>query len=326
MKAGIVLVDKPEGMSSAEVVRKVKRLFHPLPVGHAGTLDPFATGLLICLVGRATKLAHYAQFGQKTYEGAITFGMATDTDDVTGEVVSNGHQLPSFLACREALPKFLGVISQVPPNISAVKVQGKRAYKLARAGEKVSLTPREVEIFSFSFGEKLQDEEQVSSLTFRISCSKGTYIRSIARDIGKEVGSAACLQSLRRTESIPFSVDNAVRLPDLERSSLVSWDILFPHASRLSVTSEQEHALAGGDQRVLPGLLAGAKHCSSELVIYCRESSGEPLGILVPSESGSLKLGVHVADSHDERESQVSTVFSGCQEPNVTNGNSRHSF
>jgi tRNA pseudouridine55 synthase len=224
MQSGVILVDKPYGYSSARVVGLVKRTHKFDKIGHAGTLDPAATGLLVLLTGRATRLVSFVQSGVKEYSGEFLFGLATDTDDVTGRIIKRSHVLPKLKDLLDIIPSFTGKISQVPPNVSAVKVSGVRAYVISRhlratnmdqaenCRNEPVLKAREVTVFSFSLGVATLDGDRVQSVSFSIRCSKGTYIRSLARDIAKILGTEGCLLSLRRESIFPFNVKNSNKI------------------------------------------------------------------------------------------------------------------
>jgi tRNA pseudouridine55 synthase len=294
MTSGVVLVNKPAGMSSAHVVGRVKRLFRGLRVGHAGTLDPFATGLLVCLVGRATRLTHYVQDGIKTYSGLIKFGIETDSDDITGSPLDITEKLPTYQACLNIIPSFLGKITQIPPKISAIHLNGKRAYQLVRSGQEVIMPPRQVHIYDLDLSVP-PNPERVLEVGFRVTCSKGTYIRALARDLGRAVQSRACLKTLCREASQPFSSVQAHRLDELTHSSLQCWTLLFPDVPRIAVSLEESAALAGGDQRNIDNIIARQNMgFSSKLVVYSDRCSGDPLGLLVRKDE-MWHLGIHIA-------------------------------
>lgn len=209
MPNGIVLIDKEAGITSHDVVKRVRRVLgrgRRFKVGHAGTLDPFATGLLIVLLGQATRLSNYIVSGEKIYDAVMRLGVETDTLDVTGRVVSE-QVVPDFSAAhiREKASDFLGHLEQTPPAYSAVKVGGRRAYELAREGVEVHLRKRKVSISAFDIV-----WVQLPQIALRIRCSAGTYIRSLASDLGKALGPGAHLLSLRRIKSGRFHVKDAL--------------------------------------------------------------------------------------------------------------------
>ncbi len=217
MKDGIILIDKPKGDSSAKVLARVKHKLGVRKIGHAGTLDPMATGLLVCLVNGATKMADKVQSGKKTYTGVIKFGIITDSDDITGNVISKFDDLVDLSKLPEIMKSFRGEITQLPPKISALKVGGVRAYKLARSGEAFELKPRTATIDLFEV-EKITDDE----IRFKVICSKGTYVRALARDIGEALGCGGCLKELRREASEPFDVKNAKLVEALSENDILS--------------------------------------------------------------------------------------------------------
>jgi tRNA pseudouridine55 synthase len=212
---GVLIVDKEEGETSFSVVRKVKKLLKVSKVGHAGTLDPFATGLLLVLVGQGTKLSPYLMAGDKTYLGTLTLGTETDTLDRTGRVraVKPVPKLDPELI-RERARAFVGETEQTPPSFSALKVQGKRAYSLARQGLPVSLEKRRVRIMELAVLSL-----DLPDVTFRVVCSSGTYVRTLAADLGKELGVGAHLKALRRTAIGPYGVEDALRSGDMGASA-----------------------------------------------------------------------------------------------------------
>lgn len=208
---GLLNIDKPANLTSHDVVARVRRLLpRKTKVGHAGTLDPFATGVLVLGVGQATRLTRFVMDSPKTYEAEVTFGHLSDTDDVTGEIRPTGIPSPGEDGLRHVLPRFLGAIEQTPPAYSAIHVDGERAYNLARSGKSVDLPSRPVRI----------DRLEVLSVTgetarFVIDCSKGTYIRSLARDIGAALGCGAYCSALRRTRVGAFLAEDAVAMERL---------------------------------------------------------------------------------------------------------------
>ena len=209
---GWLIVDKPEDMTSTEVVSRAKRLLQAAKVGHAGTLDPMATGVLPLAFGEATKTVSYAMDGAKSYRFTVRWGEARDTDDMEGQVTATSPARPDKDAIARAIPRFLGVIDQVPPAYSAIKVAGERAYDLAREGEAVSLAPRPVAVHALT----LVDQPDPDHAVFDAECGKGTYMRALARDLAQALGTLGHLSALRRTRVGPFGLDAAVTLPHLE--------------------------------------------------------------------------------------------------------------
>ncbi len=210
---GLLLVDKPGGVTSHDMVVAARRAYGERSIGHLGTLDPFATGLLIMLLGRATRLATFIDTEPKVYEARIRFGTETDTDDATG-AVTRSAALPEAHAVRETVRSDLtGEIMQVPPAYSAKSSGGTRAYDAARQGEPLDLPPAAVTVHGWVIREQRDD-----SLTATITCGGGTYVRALARDLGRATGSAAHLEALRRTRCGPFDVADAASLEDLRNS------------------------------------------------------------------------------------------------------------
>jgi tRNA pseudouridine55 synthase len=210
---GLLLVDKPVGPTSHRVVHRVRQGTGIRKVGHAGTLDPRASGLLVLCLGAATRLSEYISTSSKCYEAVVRFGASTRTYDSDGDVVTRSTQLPSRAQIDAVLPGFLGAIEQVPPPFSAVKIAGRRAYDLARSGKDVDLGPRTVTVYALQAG-----DYQPPDLALEIECSAGTYIRSLAHDLGQRLGCGAYLAALRRTKAGPFRVSQAVSLDDMERA------------------------------------------------------------------------------------------------------------
>lgn len=212
---GLLLVDKPAGVSSHDVVNAARRAVGERRIGHAGTLDPFATGLLVLLTGRATRLLPHIPDEPKVYEARVKFGSATDTEDLNGQVVAEAP-LPERARLLHNLQRLQGILQQRPPAFSAKRVAGKRAYELARAGEAVDLKPVTIRVHRVEVPELLLDADgRVAEATMRVVCGGGTYIRSLARDWGEMSGSAAHLIALRRLATGAFRVEDAVTLEQL---------------------------------------------------------------------------------------------------------------
>jgi len=207
---GWVILDKPLGMGSTQAVAAVRRIFDAQKAGHAGTLDPMATGILAIALGEATKTVPFAMDSDKTYRFTATWGEGRDSDDAEGKVTGTSDVRPSRDAIEAMLPRFTGVLSQVPPAYSAVRVGGERAYDLARDGEEVVLEPREVEVFEARLLNAVQD-----SAEFEITCSKGTYVRSWVRDIALALGTVGYVSALRRTRLGAWEEKDAVTLETL---------------------------------------------------------------------------------------------------------------
>ncbi len=209
---GWLVIDKPRGMGSTEVVRRTKRIFNAKKNGHAGTLDPFATGVLPIAFGEATKLLPFVTDGRKKYEFVIQWGAATNTDDSDGEIINRCGKIPSQEEILNIIPAFIGKIKQVPPAYSAIKINGQRAYDLARKGESVDMPEREIEIYDLKF----LGEEPNQQAKFEVECSKGTYVRTLGRDIALKLGTFGYLQELRRTKCGNFDLGQKILLEKLE--------------------------------------------------------------------------------------------------------------
>lgn len=209
---GWIIIDKPYEMGSTTVVNRLKRLLHPSKIGHAGTLDPLATGVLPIALGQATKTIPYVMDGEKTYQFEVTWGKETSTDDLEGEVVNQSDKRPTREEIESILPFFTGVISQTPPLYSAIKINGERAYDLARKGVDVELKAREVTIKEIKVLSHSKDKT-----LFEVSCSKGTYVRSLGHDIGRKLGCFGYITLLRRTKCGPFTLNHSILLEKFEK-------------------------------------------------------------------------------------------------------------
>ena len=213
---GWLAIDKDIGITSTQAVGRARRLLDAQKAGHAGTLDPLATGVLPIALGEATKTVPYVMEGAKTYRFTARFGEARDTDDLEGRILETNDVRPDDGAIRSALNRFTGVISQVPPLYSAVKIQGERSYKRARSGQEELPPARNVEIDRF----ELIDRPDSDHAVFEVDCGKGTYIRSLARDLGRDLGTVAYVSELRRTRCGPFDEKDAILLDTLAESVL----------------------------------------------------------------------------------------------------------
>jgi tRNA pseudouridine55 synthase len=210
--SGWVVLDKPAGMTSTHAVARVKRALNAKKAGHAGTLDPLATGCLPIALGEATKTVPYAMDGRKVYRFTVRWGVETDTDDAEGEVVAASDLRPAREAILALLPRFTGAIQQVPPRFSAIKVAGERAYDLARSGQDVPLEARPIEVHRLELISATVDEAQ-----FEAECGKGAYVRALARDFGRALGCGGHVTALRRTIVAPFAEDHLISLDQVER-------------------------------------------------------------------------------------------------------------
>ncbi|HEY8994948.1 MAG TPA: tRNA pseudouridine(55) synthase TruB [Lacunisphaera sp.] len=213
---GVLLVDKPQGLTSHDVVYRLRRKLSMKKIGHAGTLDPMATGLLIMLIGKATRISQYLMSVDKVYEGEATLGVVTDSQDAEGEVMET-RPVPELTEAqvREAMKGFLGDQYQTPPMHSAIKIDGVPLYKMARKGEEVEREPRFIRVSAFNLL-----SFSPPKLTFDLHCTKGTYVRTIAHDLGNKLGCGAHLSALRRTGSGKFNIGQCLTLDEIEALSL----------------------------------------------------------------------------------------------------------
>ncbi len=257
---GWLVIDKARGITSTEVVNRVKRLTQAQKVGHGGTLDPLATGVLPVALGEATKTVQYVMDAPKSYEFTLRFGEARDTDDAEGHVIATSARRPGDAEIEAALGAFRGEILQRPPTFAAVKVQGERAYDLARRGEPVALEPRPVRIDEL----RLVGRPDADHARFVMVCGKGAYVRALARDLGEALGCFAHVAELRRTAVGPFGLDRAITLDALAQlveedslpQALISVATALAGIPALAVTEPQALRLRSGQSiRIVPRLL-----------------------------------------------------------------------
>ncbi|MBQ7699845.1 MAG: tRNA pseudouridine(55) synthase TruB [Clostridia bacterium] len=208
---GIILIDKPKGITSHDAVNRMRRLLRTKKIGHTGTLDPDATGLLVVLAGRAAKAAEYITSDEKVYEATLRLGISTDTQDISGEIISESDIIPDSEKVLAAVRSFEGGYMQIPPMYSAIKQNGRKLVDLARRGIEIEREPRKVEITDIK-AEKINE----SNYSLYVKCSKGTYIRTLCDDIGKKLGCGGCMASLRRIKSGDFDIKDAVTLPECD--------------------------------------------------------------------------------------------------------------
>lgn len=247
---GIILVDKPQDWTSHDVVAKLRGVLHERRIGHSGTLDPLATGLLVVFVGRATRAVEFAEADSKEYITGLHLGVSTDTQDITGNIVASSGALPDEAALREAIGRFIGDIEQIPPMYSAIKIGGKKLYELARRGESVERAPRKITVSAIDIAGRDGDD-----YILNISCSKGTYVRTLCSDIGEALGCGACMSSLRRTRAGVFSTDEAHSLADIEAAAregrlsdiILPVDTLFAPFPKLTVSQSAAKRLKNGN-------------------------------------------------------------------------------
>jgi tRNA pseudouridine55 synthase len=283
---GWVILDKPVGLGSTPAVSRVRRLFGAQKAGHGGTLDPLASGVLPIALGEATKTVPFVMDGRKEYRFTLRFGQARSTEDAEGEVTATSDLRPTDEAIRGALAAFVGEVEQVPPAFSALKIEGKRAYDLARAGEPVALKPRRVLIERL----ELLGRPDADHADFVVSCGKGTYIRSLGRDLALSLGTVGYLSALRRTAVGPFREEAAISLPKLEALGHIPalLGALAPVATALddipalALTEAQADRLRQGQ----PVLLTRDAPPSGALL---RAETGSRLVALVRSDGASLQ-------------------------------------
>lgn len=284
---GLLNVNKPAGMTSRDVVNRIQRVIRPAKVGHAGTLDPLATGVLIVLVGNATRLTDYAHQHDKTYVGEFRLGLSSDTEDIEGKVVAEENpRIPTRQELEALLPQFLGEISQKPPAYSALKVGGERAYDLARQGKAVELAPRmiwvhEMRVLDYSYPD----------LKLEITCGSGTYIRSLGRDLAEAAGTCAVMTSLVRTRIGPWKLQDAKRLEELATLTAIQ-ESLLPAKEVLSLLE----TLVAAPQEIIS--LSHGKKIARTFEIPM--APGTELSVL--TERGDLAAVVAVEETADTSE------------------------
>ena len=246
---GILLIDKEPDWTSSDVVAKLRGVLHEKRIGHSGTLDPMATGLLVVFVGRATRAAEFAGTHDKRYLASLRLGTVTDTQDITGNVIRTQPAVVSERRLREVLESFRGEQLQIPHMYSAIKIRGRKLYEIARSGGEVEREPRPIRINDISLagcsgGDWLLD----------ISCSKGTYVRTLCNDIGERLGCGGCMSALRRVSAVPFSVDDALTIDEVRRAAgegraeklLIGTDRLFEGTKKCTASSAIEKKIRCG--------------------------------------------------------------------------------
>ena len=244
---GIVIVDKPQDWTSQDVTARLRRVFGTRRIGHGGTLDPMATGVLPVFVGRATRAVEFFEHAEKTYETVLRLGITTDTEDMTGTVLTEENVSFTEEQLQETLAAFRGEILQVPPMYSALKVNGKKLCDLARKGKTVERQPRPITIHELTLVERGEN-----TLRLRVRCSKGTYIRTLCKDIGEKLGCGGCMESLRRVAAGEYTIDEAVPLQTLldteePEKYLRDVDTMFRNYPAVTLTSNQETRCRNGN-------------------------------------------------------------------------------
>jgi tRNA pseudouridine55 synthase len=272
---GLLNLDKPAGISSRDAVNRVQRPVKPLKVGHAGTLDPLATGVLVVGIGQATRLVEYVQRMPKTYRATFLLGRTSDTEDIEGQITElPAAPVPSEGELRAAVPQFLGTIQQTPPAFSAVKVGGKRAYALARRGQPPELAARPVEIHGIDVLEYAYPQ-----LVLRIRCGSGTYVRSLGRDLARAVGTDAVMSALQREAIGPFRIEDAIDPEWLSleviRSRLLPAVKALGDMPRVSITAEER-------LRLLQGQSISNRHSETAVELAAIDGAGQLVAIVQP--------------------------------------------
>ena len=281
MASGILIVDKPAGWTSMDVCAKLRGVFHEKRVGHGGTLDPMATGVLPVFIGRATRAAEFAEKSDKEYIAGIRLGVVTNTQDTSGEILEERPVQVSRERFAAALGKFRGDILQVPPMYSAVKINGKKLYELARKGREIERPPRPVTIRALEVLERKPGDG--SDFLLRVRCSKGTYVRTLCHDIGQALGCGGCMSSLRRTAAAGFDGEDACpmeRVLSMERPEelLLPVDTLFRNRKKLVLSPAMEKKVRNGMTAAMPSLAPGEYRAyarSGEFLALCQAKDGK---------------------------------------------------
>ena len=281
---GIILIDKPQGWTSHDVVGKLRGILHERRIGHSGTLDPLATGLLVVFIGRATRAVEFAEADRKEYIAGLRLGMSTDTQDITGRIISKETDIPDEPEVRIAIERFRGELEQTPPMYSAVKIGGKKLYELARKGESIERKPRHITIFGLEITGR-SDNDYILDVV----CSKGTYIRTLCHDIGAAMGCGGCMSSLRRTMAAGFTLADSVTLDavlqaDEPAALLLPVDAYFSGYPDLVADPEQEKRIRNGAALPMPGLPDGRYRVYGQDGTFLALSQGEN-GVLTTVKS-----------------------------------------
>ena len=253
MPNGIIVIDKDQNWTSMDVCAKLRGIFHEKRVGHAGTLDPMATGVLPVFVGRATRAVEFAGEGDKEYVAGLRLGLVTNTQDTSGETLEERPVSVTAEELETVLERFRGEIQQVPPMYSAIKINGKKLYELARKGREVERPARKVTIHALT----LESREGERDFTIRVRCSKGTYVRTLCHDIGQTLGCGGCMSSLRRTMAAGFTMEDAVKLETVQQAReaeklLLPVDAYFAGRPMVILKAELEKKVRNGMTVILP--------------------------------------------------------------------------
>ena len=229
MPGGVLAIHKGEGMTSHDVVNKVRRLYNTKRVGHAGTLDPLATGVLVVLVGRAAKACEYISSDRKTYRATLRLGLTTDTEDITGEVLTKSENIPNAEAVKAVCREFVGNLKQIPPMYSALKVNGQKLYDLARQGVVIEREARDITVFALS----CEATDVATDYILTVTCSGGTYIRTLCADVGAKLGCGGVMATLERAEACGISLEECHTLDEIENVADSDRQGLLLHTERL---------------------------------------------------------------------------------------------
>ncbi len=245
---GVIVIDKPQSITSHDVILRLRKFIKVKRIGHGGTLDPLASGVLPIFIGEATKAIQFLSNEDKVYKGRMIFGIDTDTLDITGKILRRSTYIPSPEDILRVIEKFRGSIKQIPPMYSAVKVKGSPLYKLARKGIDVERAPREIHIFDIKV-----EAMDLPEVTFQIHCSKGTYIRVLVSDIGRELGCGGCLKELRRLRSGMFTIEDAISIDDAIKPEVLSSRII--PVERVLGFMREFYINESGEEKVRKGMM-----------------------------------------------------------------------
>jgi len=279
MPNGIIIIDKPQGWTSMDVCAKLRGMFREKRIGHAGTLDPMATGVLPVFLGRATRAVEFASESEKEYVAGLKLGVITNTQDTSGEVLEQHPVSVTSEELEAVLPRFRGDIQQIPPMYSAIKINGKKLYELARKGREVERKPRSITIHSLTVEEQAAADEFI----LRVRCSKGTYVRTLCHDIGLALGCGGTMSSLRRTMAAGFTLEQAVTLEQVQQAEdravlLLPVDSYFSRYPALTLEAPEEKKVRNGMTVVMPQVIPGEYRVygtDGSFLALCRAEGGK---------------------------------------------------
>lgn len=276
MPNGILIIDKPQGWTSMDVCAKLRGILREKRIGHAGTLDPMATGVLPVFIGRATRAVEFASESEKEYVAGLQLGVTTNTQDTSGEVLETRPVSVTPAQLEAALDAFRGDIRQIPPMYSAIKINGKKLYELARKGREVERAPRPVTIHSLT----VEDQLAPDAYLLRVRCSKGTYVRTLCHDIGQMLGCGGCMSSLRRTMAAGFTLEDAVTLEAVQQTDdpaalLRPVECYFDHYPLYTVPARTEQQIRNGMTVPAPQLADGTYRVRGESGAFLALSRAE---------------------------------------------------